>query len=630
MSNIIAENITHAYGLDEILTNVSFRIGESEHIGLVGPNGEGKTTLLRIIAGDLEQTSGTVHRARGCSLGYLPQDPPALSGTTIMDVMLDLFADLRKIQAKLEEMTANLDSASPEELEEFGHLQTQFEDQGGYSYHNKIEQVLTGLGFEKELWHRDLDKLSGGQRTRGYLAKLLLAEPDVLLMDEPTNHLDIAAVEWLEGYLSNFKKAVVIVSHDRYFLDKVTDRTWEVAAASLETYTAPYSQYVHQRANRLLERTRLWESQQEYIRKTQDFINQHIAGQRTKEAQGRRSRLERFIRDEAIPKPPCPDEIHLTLPARKRSGDQVLQATDLEVGYDCTLVKSDSLNVQRGWKIAIIGPNGIGKTTLLRTMMDQLPQLAGEYRLGTNVEVGYLSQTHSELQDADSVLDAVLSTGCSTQQARDALGALLITGDDQLKQVSELSGGQRSRVVLARLIVQQANLLFLDEPTNHLDIASTEILQEALNDFEGTALFVSHDRYLIQSVATHIWVVENGTVSVLEGSWENYLSWRDRQQTVQKQAQKSEPEKVSNKEQFKQDRKRANRLKQLKREHEKLEEKIDQVEAELEQINEEISLAGEAGDMEKIQTLGEKFSTQNTHLAELWEQWEQIGTELEE
>lgn len=630
MSNIIAENIIHAYGLNEILTNVSFRIGESEHIGLVGPNGEGKTTLLRIIAGDLEQTAGKIHRAKGVKLGYLPQDPPALSGTTIMDVMLDLFADLRKTQERLDKMSANLENATAEELEEFGLLQTQFEDQGGYSYHNKIEQVLTGLGFERELWDRDLDKLSGGQRTRGYLAKLLLAEPDVLLMDEPTNHLDIAAVEWLEGYLKNFKKAFIIVSHDRYFLDKVTDRTWEVAASSLETYTASYSGFVTQRAGRLLERTRLWESQQEYIRKTQEFINQHIAGQRTKEAQGRRSRLERFIRDEAIPKPPCPDEIHLTLPAKKRSGEQVVQATDLEVGYDHTLVKADSLNVQRSWKIAIIGPNGIGKTTLLRTLMDQLPAIAGEYRLGANVETGYLSQTHSELQNADSVLDAVLSTGCSLQQARDALGALLITGDDQLKQISELSGGQRSRVVLARLIVQQANLLFLDEPTNHLDIASTEILQEALNDFEGSALFVSHDRYLIQSVATHIWIVENGTVTVLEGSWENYIAWRDRQKQKQKQQAKPDEGKTNRKDQFKQDRKRANRLKQLQREHEKLEEIIDTVETQLEQINEEISLAGEAGDLDKIQSLGEKFSEKNAELAKLWEQWEEIGTELEQ
>ena len=630
MSNIIAEHLTHAYGLDEILSNVSFRIGESEHIGLVGPNGEGKTTLMRIIAGDLEQTSGQLHRAKNLKIGYLPQDPPALTGTTIIDVMLELFNDLREMEQKLADMSADLNDATPEELELFGQLQTQFEDQGGYSYHQKIEQVLTGLGFERELWDRPLDKLSGGQRTRGYLAHLLLAEPDVLLMDEPTNHLDISAVEWLEGYLKNFGKAFLVVSHDRYFLDRVTDRTWEVAAGSLETYTGSYSDFVTQRQQRLLERTRLYESQQEHIRKTQEFINQHIAGQRTKEAQGRRSRLERFIRDEAIAKPPTPDEIHLNLPARKRSGDAVLAATDLSVGYDKALVDAESLRLQRGWKIAIIGPNGIGKTTLLRTLMDQIPALAGEYRLGSNVEVGYLSQTHAELQNADNVLDAVASTGCSIQNARDALGALLLTGDDQLKQVTELSGGQRSRVVLARLVVQQANLLFLDEPTNHLDIASTEILQEALNKFDGSALFVSHDRYLIQSVATHIWLVENGTVKVIEGNWDNYISWRSKQkQTQQTKSQKQNSEKVSRKDQYKQDRKRANKLKQLQREHEKLEQQIDLVEQELAKINDDISKAGEQGDIEKIEALGTEFTEKNTLLENLWAQWENIGQQLE-
>ena len=630
MSNIIAEHLTHAYALDEILSNVSFRIGESEHIGLVGPNGEGKTTLMRIIAGDLEQTSGQLHRAKNLKIGYLPQDPPALTGTTIIDVMLEIFDDLREMEQKLAEMSADLNDATPEQLESFGQLQTQFEDQGGYSYHQKIEQVLTGLGFERELWDRPLDKLSGGQRTRGYLAHLLLAEPDVLLMDEPTNHLDIAAVEWLEGYLKNFGKAFLIVSHDRYFLDKVTDRTWEVAAGSLETYTGPYSDFVTQRQQRLLERTRLYDSQQEYIKKTQEFISQHIAGQRTKEAQGRRSRLERFIRDEAIAKPPVADEIHLNLPARKRSGDAVLAATDISVGYDKPLVTAESLRLQRGWKIAIIGPNGVGKTTLLRTIMDQIPALAGEYRLGSNVEVGYLSQTHAELQNADNVLDAVASTGCSIQQARDALGALLLTGDDQLKQVSELSGGQRSRVVLARLVVQQANLLFLDEPTNHLDIASTEILQEALNKFDGSALFVSHDRYLIQSVATHIWLVENGTVKVIEGNWDNYVSWRSKQkQTQQIQEQKKSPEKVSKKDQYKEDRKRANKLKQLQREHEKLEQQIDTVEQELAKINDDISLAGEQGDLDKIEKLGTEFTEKNSLLENLWLEWENIGQQLE-
>jgi ATP-binding cassette, subfamily F, member 3 len=631
MSLIALEKVTHAYAAVEILRHVSLRVGESDRIGLVGPNGAGKSTLLRIIGRLLEPLSGHIHHSAGLKVGYLPQDPPALSGSTIYDAMLDAFADLRQMESDLEALAARMGD-DQDAVDRYGRMQHEFEDSGGYDYTSRIEQVLMGLGFDKDMWARPLSKLSGGQRTRAYLAKLLLGAPDVLMLDEPTNHLDLETVEWLEGWLGSFRGALVVVSHDRYLLDNVTTQTWEVAFGALEKYRGGYTKYLTLRAERYLERQRQWEAQQAYISKTQEFIRIHLAGQRTKEAQGRRSRLERFMRDEAIAQPQDHQSISLDLVAPVRSGDIVLRSEELAVGYkaDEPLLTDVELNVERGQRIAILGGNGTGKTTLVRTILGELPQLAGKFRTGANVEMGYLSQTHASLDADDTALDAVVTTGgCTYDRARSLLGALLLSGDDGLKKISELSGGQRSRVVLAQLVAQQANVLMLDEPTNHLDIPSSEIMQDVLQRFEGTSIFVTHDRYLVQAAATHVWALEDGKLYSILGGWREYLVWRERRRTSDPIAKSVDKDKAQRQAKRREDRKQANLVQRLQRRHEQLEGEIDTVESRLAEINDEISAASEAGDMEAVEKLSVEYPTVQKRLDELWAEWEQVGMELE-
>ena len=631
MSLIALEKVTHAYAAVEILRHVSVRVGESDRIGLVGPNGAGKSTLLRIIARLLEPLSGNIHHSVGLKIGYLPQDPPALSGSTIYDAMLEAFADLRRMESELEDLAARM-GHDEDAVERYGRMQHEFEDRGGYEYASRIEQVLTGLGFDKEMWARPLSKLSGGQRTRAYLAKLLLGAPDVLMLDEPTNHLDLETVEWLEGWLGSFRGALIIVSHDRYLLDNATNETWEVAFGAVEKYRGAYGKYLTLRAERYLERQRQWESQQAYIAKTQEFIRIHIAGQRTKEAQGRRARLERFIRDEAIPQPQDHQSISLELAAPVRSGDIVLRTEELAIGYEGSdpLLEGIELDVERGQRIAILGGNGTGKTTLIRTILGELPKLGGKIRTGANVDMGYLSQTHASLDPEGTALDAVVTVGgCSYERARSLLGALLLSGDDGLKKICELSGGQRSRVVLAQLVAQSANVLLLDEPTNHLDIPSSEIMQDVLQRFDGTSIFVTHDRYLVQAAATHVWALEDGKLYSIVGGWREYLAWRERHRTASPVAKAADQDKAARQAKRRQDRKQANLVQRLKRRHEQLEEEIDAAEGRLAKINEDISAASEAGDMEQVEKLSAEYPTVRQRLDELWAEWEQVGSELE-
>ena len=634
MSLIIAENVTQAFGANEVLKGVSFRLGEADRVGLVGPNGEGKTTLLRIVGGMLEPTAGKVHRSRGLRIGYLPQDPPALSGSTIHQAALEVFSDLRRHEEELGELAGRIaQGGRPEELKRYGILETRFEAMGGYEYPVRIEQVLTGLGFDRPMWERSLSELSGGQRTRVYLARLLLTDPQLLLLDEPTNHLDMDSVEWLERWLGSFRGTMVVVSHDRYFLDRVTTGTWEIADGCLETYRGAYSQYVVQRSERHQEQLRRWEAQQEHIAKTQDFIRRHIAGQRTKEARGRRKRLERFLEDEAIERPTEQQAMSLSLPSVTRTGDIVLRAENLAAGFDpeTPLVQAEELVVVRGERIAVVGANGIGKTTLLRTLLGELEPLRGSVRLGANVSVGYLSQTHAELDLDTTALEAVLSAaeGITAEVARSLLGSLLLSGDDAFRKIRELSGGQRSRVVLARLVVQSSNVLALDEPTNHLDIPSTEIIQDVLRRFDGTVLLVSHDRYLVQAVATAIWAMDGGRIHRVTGGWEGYLRWRQKRSGQVAEGDGATPAKECRRSEFVQGRRRANELQRLRRRHEELESEIEQVEGKVSRLHDAISVAGQGGDVGKVQELGLQYQREEARLAVLWEEWERVGEELE-
>ncbi len=648
MSLIVAEGITKRWTDRDVLKNVCLSLSPQERVGLVGANGEGKTTLVRILAGLEEASDGTLSRRVGLRIGYLPQDPPQLIGSTLHQAMLDVFADLHAMQREMAELShkmaepANGDAQAAAEhariIERFGQLQHQFEDRGGYSYTNRIEQVLSGLNFSREIWDRPLAELSGGQRTRAYLAKLLLQDSEVLLLDEPTNHLDLATVEWLEKWLGDYQGAVVVISHDRYFLDRVTNRTWEISFASLEIYKASYSGYLAQRQERFKERMRRWEAQQEYIAETEEFIRRFLAGQRSKEAQGRRTRLERFKKTEAIERPREHSRIHVRLHVTERTGDVVASLSDLQAGYEAgkPLVSIEAMDIFRGQRVAIVGPNGCGKTTLLRTMLGQLPALAGKVRLGSNVAIGYLSQTHSELSSTMTCLEAVqqVDRSITQERARNLLGSLLISEFDAFKKICELSGGQRSRVVLARLMLQRPNVLVLDEPTNHLDIQSQEVLQDVLSEYEGTILFVSHDRYLIQALASDIWALHDGQIKVLKGDWETYLRWREEQMGLPEPAsvmqKKAAQAKQDRKEDFQERRRRNNEMQKMQRRLAEVEREIHRLEEAIKTINDSLSKAGEAGDLDQITKLGLEYNDSDQKLQTLFAEWEQLSVALEQ
>lgn len=634
MSLIVGTGIDKCYGAHDVLSNINFKIENEDRIGLVGPNGEGKTTVLRVIAGLEEPTGGTLSAKRDLRLGYLPQDPPSLSAVSLWESTAAVFAGLRRLEADLHSLGERLASDGEDEalLAGYSALQMEFERLDGYSYENRIKTVLTGLGFTADDHHRGLAELSGGQRTRALLGRLLLEEPDLLLLDEPTNHLDLEAVEWLESWLQTFRGGLVVVSHDRYFLDAVTHRTWEIAFRRLETYRGRYSAYVQQREARYRERLRRWEEQQEYIAKNEEFIRRHIAGQRTREAQGRRTRLERFLRDEAVERPEEPQHIRVRLNPEKRSGDIVLQLNQLVVGYrqDKPLLHPPDVEVRRGMRVAVVGPNGVGKTTLMRTILGEVPALRGGVRIGASVKIGYLSQTHDYLDASATVLDALLQAApdMPREKARTLLGSFLFSGDEAFKTISQLSGGQRSRVALARLVVQDANLLVLDEPTNHLDIASQEILQEVLQTFAGTILLVSHDRYLIQSLATHVWIVSDGGMEVLEGGWDAYTSWR-----LQASEPPSQDLLLSTAQTEREAQKQARReRKQLERLHDrrhKLEADIQRLEEKLAGFSDRIGAAGEAQDMERVHKLGARYRATEKQLEALWEEWEKLAAAID-
>ncbi|MBM3277613.1 MAG: ABC-F family ATP-binding cassette domain-containing protein [Candidatus Handelsmanbacteria bacterium] len=638
MSMIVAEGVGKYYGALDVFKNLSFRVEPADHIGLVGANGEGKTTLLRLLAGLEEPTSGSLQRRRGLRVGYLPQDPPDFGSATLWEVMLEVFALPRKLEAELAGLARQLEAPShgEEVLARYSALQEEYERQGGYTYETRIRAVLMGLGFAAPQFEQELGKLSGGQRTRALLARLLLEEPDLLLLDEPTNHLDLRAVEWLEGWVQEFKGGLLVVSHDRYFLDKCSAGVWEIAFGGLETYRGNYTAHLRQRQERYERRLKEWEAQQEYIEKTQDFIRRYLAGQRSKEAQGRRTRLERYLATEAVEKPRQQRRIRLRLEGGQRSGDIVLQLRGgVAVGYapGRALAQVPDQEVLRGQRIAVVGPNGAGKTTLIRSILGELDLLEGEIRYGAAVEPGYLAQAHDHLDPKMTVLEAVRQARpqLPAEEVRNLLGSLLFSGDDAFKKVGELSGGQRSRVALAKLVLNNANLLVLDEPTNHLDIASQEILEEVLGDFPGTLILVSHDRYLIQALATEVWLVDGGRVQRFPGNWEEFLRWRDQQEApppargamprpeggvVQRQAQKQER------------RGRKQQEKWLQRQQE-LEERIHQQELELQGLSERIGRAGEDKDMDQVYELGAEYRQREKELEGLLEEWEELAGELE-
>ena len=623
MSIVTASGLAHAYGAQDVFQDVSIQIAHGERIALVGPNGAGKTTLLRILAGLETPTAGRVYRARGLRIGYLPQEVQLTSRHTVYQEMLSVFAHLQAQEQELrrleEAMAAGADEAV---MRRYGELLERFEQAGGYEYQARIRRVLNGLGFGEEERNWPLDILSGGQRTRAALARLLLEDPDLLLLDEPTNHLDLVALEWLEEYLLNWRGSLVVVAHDRYFLDKIATRVWELYFGRLESYRGNYTSYVHQRAERMARRQAEYEARQEYIARTEEFIRRYIAGQRSKEARGRRKRLERLLREQPLERPQELRPMKLTLRSQGRSGDLVLTTQGLVVGYDpaAPLFTCPDLVLRRRERVALIGPNGSGKTTFLRTILGQVPPLAGEARLGSSLRIGYFAQAHEGLHPRRTVLDEVLSVrNLPIGQARTFLGRFLFSGDDVFKRVEQLSGGERSRLALAKLTLEGANFLVLDEPTNHLDIPSQEVLEQELREFDGTILFVSHDRYLINALATQVWAIADGRLRVYEGDYTEYLAQRMAEQSQRVTASATKP---------KDDRHDGRGQRPGNREREKeqrisaLEEAIAQQEARLTALSAALAQASQEQALDRVHELGVEYRQVEEQLEELLWEWE--------
>jgi len=632
MSLLTANDLAKEFGPDEIFSGVSVEIPHGARIAMVGPNGAGKTTLLNILIGLDIPSAGMVNRARGVKIGFLPQRPELLGEHTLREELYGAFADLQAMEFELEQLAEAMAQPNPPDrlIARYGELQEKFEAGGGYTYDQRAKTVIQGLGFALEDQETKLSELSGGQKTRAVLGRLLLEEPTLLALDEPTNHLDINAIAWLEGYLKEFPGAVLVVSHDRYFMDAVAQTIWEMDFGTIEIYRGNYSHYTTQREERYTRRWKEFEAQQAFIAKEEEYIRRNLAGQNVSQAKGRRTRLERLRKDGLVQKPRTRQNMSLNMKAQLRSGELVLRTLGLHVGYPGKpLFAAPNITLRRGEVAALIGPNGAGKSTFIKTVVEQLAPLQGEVKLGAAVNIGYFAQAHESLNPKSSILDEILNAkNMAISEARHYLGRFMFSGDDVFRIISTLSGGERGRVALAKLALSGSNFLMLDEPTNHLDIASQEQLQNVLADFPGTILVVSHDRYLIDALATQIWEVSAGSLLVFEGTYQEYLASKQRQAelaTAEASAARAR-EKTGGANGKGNGGVHPSGLNAYQRQKRVavLEKLIPELEARMETIIADLGVVSTSGDAARARTLGEAYTRTEQELHDTMTEWESI------
>ncbi len=567
-----------------VLRDVSFQINPFEKIGLIGANGAGKTTLLKIIGRAHDIDTGTVTRKSGLQIGTLDQIPDFHEGTSVLEEGLRSSDHLRAAEREMRELEHAIASGPPPDvLDRYSRLQHEFELKGGYSYRALTESALLGVGFSKEAMDRPSRELSGGEKNRLALAKLLLSNAELLLLDEPTNHLDIRSIEWLEKFLKETDKTLVVVSHDRFFLDRVAKRIIEVVDARIQDYRGNYSAYLKERGERLARQEKEWKLQNEWLEKQEDYIRRNIAGQKTKQAQSRRKLLAR-VKPIEKPKTSSTRAKFRFMPV-ERSGRYVLTARNLSIGYSETpLVQSIEFEVQRGERWAILGANGSGKTTLLRTLIGSRSPVEGELEWNEALDVGYYDQQLSDLIPENTVLEEIraLDSLATDGELRSYLAQFLFSGEDVFKKIEQLSGGEKSRLMLARIIYLAPQLLALDEPTNHLDISSREALEGALGEYPGTILFVTHDRFLVQKIATHLLYIEAGRAHVFD-RLSAFEEWLEEDRTAGAVDDRPGAHGAPLREE-KSSALSKNKREQLQREVAELEEKIGSIEAELAEL----------------------------------------------
>lgn len=632
MERIRMIGLGKSFGVRQVFSNVSFEIKEGDRIALVGPNGAGKSTLLKCILGIEELDEGQVVMSPVASIGYLQQDVN-LGDASLAEEIETAWEDVHALENKLQELTTYLETheASESDLQRLDYLQNRLEWLGGYDYEQKTKRIVYGLGFTDEDLYKPANAFSGGQKTRINLAKALVRSPDFLFLDEPTNHLDMEMLEWLEGYLSSYRGGILIVSHDRYFMDRIVTGVVELDHHKATTYRGNYSRYVAQREERLKADTIAYEKQQEYIKKTEEYIDKYRAGIKSKMARGRQSQLNRLERLEA---PETSHSLDFKFPPAAMSADKVLVLDHVSIGYktDDPIIDDVSVVVRRGESVALIGPNGAGKSTMVKAIVGELFPIEGHIDIGNRVQVGYFSQEHEELHDRWQVVDEIINNYNFTEEkARNVLGSFLFKGDDVFKLVGDLSGGERARLALLKLFLQGDNFLILDEPTNHLDVPTREIVERALQQFGGTCFIISHDRYFLDQVSTRTLVLENKGITEYLGNYSYYKEKLKEQNDiaaltehvdeVPKDKAKTETKVVPSSDESKPKPNTYMVEKQLA----EVEEEIARLEATMKMYEVQLANPVVQQDLAEMENISKQLSDTESNLQKLYEKWEHFS-----
>lgn len=636
------QNISKSFGAKSVLSNIKLELQTNDRVAIVGRNGAGKSTLLKIISNQMSHDEGSIMIPKGVTFGYLEQHTGLQSELTLWEEMMSVFSELLDMEKKIRNLEKQLsdEAVYSDEVKfekassEYDRLRILFEERGGYKIEADVRGILHGLNFPEEMHHMSIDSLSGGQKTRLALGKLLLQSPDILILDEPTNHLDIDTLTWLEQYLQNYKGSILIVSHDRYFLDKVVNYVYEINHHKCKKYHGNYSAYIVTKEEEMAREVKLFEKQQEEIAKLEDFVQKNITrASTTKRAQSRRKQLEKMDKlDRPLNDLPS---AKFSFNIEKQSGNHVLSIQNAHIGYDGNKMNSNpiSFSITRGESIALVGHNGVGKTTLLKTIMDKIPLIDGVISFGANVSVSYYDQEQAEMKSNKTVLQELWDDfpQMMEREVRTVLGSFLFRGDDVEKPVHLLSGGEKARLTLSKIMLQKSNVLIMDEPTNHLDIESKEVLEEALISYPGTILFVSHDRFFINRIATKIVELTNEKTTVYLGDYDYYLEkqaeWaeikrieEEESPTVQKESVKKEGKKS-----FEAEKELKKIERQKQRKLEETEANISALEEEIEVIEEQLCDPAIFQDYEKVAELNTQLEEKKQQLTDLFEQWEELA-----
>ena len=633
---ISVQELQKSFGVHEVLRSVTFSLQKGEKMGLVGVNGCGKTTLMRMIAGEMQPDGGTIHRNKDLRVGYLAQLDDIPLTDTVWGALLKVFEPIRVMERRMAEIEKLLESADPETAlrlsSEYQRLTESYNAQQGYAYEGEILRVLNGLGLKPEMHQRQVSTLSGGERTRLSLAKLLLQKPDIILMDEPTNHLDLEAIEWLQDYLTDYKGSLLLISHDRYFLDHVCTTMGELLGGKMIKFTGNYTEYMKKRTADFETRMKAYELQQKEIQREQAIIERYRSFNREKSIKAAESREKRLTKVERLEKPVEEQHVRFSFDARRRSGEEALEVRELSKSFEGQPVFQNlSFKLRTGDRVALIGPNGVGKSTLFRILTHQINPDHGSVRFGTNIDIGYYDQHQQNLNPQNTILDEVWNAFPKLEQTRirSALGLFLFTGDEVFEKIEKLSGGERGRVALTKLMLKQDNLLLLDEPTNHLDMDSREVLEDALRDFPGTILAISHDRYFINRFAEKVMVMEKDGVTEYLGNFDDYIEKRDRPRPPVSSLE-DEPTRTAQTREKKKTRQQNALLRELKAAVDKAEAAIEQNEREMARLEAELARPETYNDLEAMRRLTESYQAEQDKTESLYEALEAAETALSE